>query len=268
MSVSQALVLERFLEGRGPAKKPDGLLSGLGARLCRASELPAPGQGRGLQPTAVPELDSLLAGGLPKGGLVELSGRRSSGRFSIGMATLASATSEGRAAALVDLGGHLDPQAAEDAGVELERLLWVRPVRVKEAVAAAEMLLATGFPLVVVDLGLPPMRGSRFVPDAAWVRLTRTAQAHGSSLLLLTPYRMSGVAAEAVVSAGRASACWRGSPSSRLLAGLSSPLTLEKHPRVRPGVVETLSVFTFPATGDRRLALGARRGTTRLRGSA
>jgi hypothetical protein len=163
------------------------------------------------------------------------------------MATLASATSGGRAAALVDLGGHLDPQAAEDAGVDLERLLWVRPARVKEAMAASEMLLATGFPLVVLDLGLPPVRGSRFVPDAAWVRLTRAAQSRGSSLLLLTPYRMSGVAAETVVSAGRASPCWRGSPSSRLLGGLSSPLTLEKHPRVRPGIMRTVSLLAVEA---------------------
>jgi hypothetical protein len=147
----------------------------------------------------------------------------------------------------VDLGGHLDPQAAEDAGVDLERLLWVRPARVKEAVAAAEMLIATGFPLVVLDLGLPPVRGSRFVPDAAWVRLTRAAQSHGSSLLLLTPYRMSGVAAETVVSVGRASPCWRGNRSSRLLGGLSSPLTLEKHPRVRPGIMRTVSLLAVEA---------------------
>ena len=116
--------------------------------------------------------------------LIELSGRRSCGRFSIGIAALASATSSGEAAALVDLGSHLDPQSAEAAGVDLTRLLWVRPRKLKEAVASAEMLLATGFPLVVVDLGLPPVRG-RFVPDAAWVRLTRAAHAHKAALLLL-----------------------------------------------------------------------------------
>ena len=131
----------------------------------------------------VPALDRLLCGGLPRGGFVELSGRRSCGRFSIGIAALASATSSGEAAALVDLGSHLDPQAAEAAGVELERLLWVRPEKLKDAVASAEMLLSAGFPLVVLDLGLAPVRG-RFTPDAAWVRLERAARSRNAALLL------------------------------------------------------------------------------------
>ena len=243
MGVSQAFALERFLAGRGFAKKPEGLLSGLGAKLHRASELAPPGQRQGLLPTAVPPLDRLLDGGLPKGALVELSGRRSSGRFALGIAALASTTSSGQAAALVDLGNHLDPQGAEASGVELERLLWVRPARLREALAAAEMLLATGFPLVVVDLGLAPVRGGRFIPDAAWVRLARAAQAHGSALLLLTPYRMSGVVAEAVVGTAGARVFWRGSGRAPcLLAGVFSRLTLEKHVRTRPGGAETLSL--------------------------
>ena len=51
-----------------------------------------------------------------------------------------------------------------------------------------------------MDLGLAPVRG-RFVPDAAWVRLERAARSHGAALLLLAPYRVSGVAAESVVAA-------------------------------------------------------------------
>ena len=182
-----ALAIERLLEESG-------------ARLTRASELPSLADARNPVATKVSALDRLLSGGLPRGALTEISGRRSCGRFSIGIASLAAVTSAGESAALVDLGGHLDPQSAEDAGVELERLLWVRPSKLKEAVASAEMLLAAGFPLVVVDLGLAPVRG-RFVPDAAWVRLTRAARDRRAALLLLAPYRVSGVAAEAVVSA-------------------------------------------------------------------
>src|SRR5262245_21629507 len=40
-------------------------------------------------PTAVPALDRLLDGGLPRGQLVELVGSRTSGRFSTVLATLA-----------------------------------------------------------------------------------------------------------------------------------------------------------------------------------
>lgn len=241
MGVSQSLVIEQLLE-RGLANKAAGLLAGSGARLLRASQLPSAGETHGSFATGLSALDRLFAGGLPKGALVEIVGRRLSGRFSIGLAALAAATSSGQAAALVDLGDHLDPQAAERAGVDLTRLLRVRPRRVKEALASAEMLLAAGFPLVVADLGLAP-RHARFVPDAAWLRLARSAQAQDAALLLLTPYRLSGIVAEAVLSAQDAHPIWQGSGRTpRLLIGVSSRLTLEKYGRATPGHSETLSL--------------------------
>jgi len=249
MGASRALDLERFLEARGLAKKPGGdLLSGLGARLCRASELPSPASGRAVRPTAIRPLDRLLSGGLPEGSLVELSGRRSSGRFSLGLAALAAATFAGQAAALVDLGDHFDPQAAEAAGADLRCLLWARPRRVREALAASEMLIAAGFSLVVADLGLAPR--ARFLPDAVWMRLARAAQAQGASLLLSTPWRSSGIAADAVVSAG-ARPVWRGGGAApRLLAGLDLRLTLEKFGRVTPRRAESMSLSVPEAVGS------------------
>jgi hypothetical protein len=233
MPASAALVLERLLDSEKVAKRPGGLVTQLGARICRASELASP-RDRAALPTAAPSLDRLLPGGLPKGSLLELTGRRSSGRFSLVFSALAAVTSTGRPAALVDLGDHLDPQAAEDAGIDLTRLLWARPRRTKEALAAAEMLVAAGFPLVVADLGLAPR--TRYLPDAAWVRLARAAAAQGASLLLSTPWRASGIAAEAVVSAGDARGDWQGGGGApRLLAGLSTRLTLDKLGRTTPG---------------------------------
>ena len=72
--------------------------------------------GEGAFPTAVPVLDRLLAGGLPRGQLVELVGARTSGRFSTLLAALAAATGMGEAAALVDLGDGLDPDGGGGAG--------------------------------------------------------------------------------------------------------------------------------------------------------
>jgi hypothetical protein len=243
MGASQALALEKLLAGQGFARKPDGaLLTGLGAKLARASELPA---ARRRQDASLLEL---LVG---RNGFVELSARRSSGRFSIALQALAAATSAGEAAALVDLGDHLDPQGAESAGVDLARLLWVRPHRAKEAVAAAEMLLSAGFPLVVADFGLSP-RGARFLPDAAWVRLGRAAEARSATLLLATPWRLSGVAVRTAVSASCAQPLWQGSSRApRLLSGLSSRLTLEKDARARSGLFETLSLSMAGAFAGR-----------------
>ena len=241
MHASQALALEAILEkGLGNAKKPGGLLAGLGARISIASDLRPRGQLQERLATGVEPLDRLLPGGLPKGKLIELAGRRSSGRFSIGLSALASVTSSGEPAALVDLGEHLDPRGAADFGVDLELLLWVRPRRVKEALASAEMLLNAGFPLVVADFGLSA-GGARFVPDAAWIRLARAVEAQGSSLLLLTPYRLSGIAADAVLATAASHPLWQGSGKSpRLLTGLSSCLTLQKLARVTPGTAREL----------------------------
>src|SRR2546421_181484 len=136
-------------------------------------------------PTTFAAVDALLGGGLARGKMTEVAGRGA--RWSMVIATLAAATSMGEAAALVDLGDHFDPQLAEAAGVDLGRLLWVRPKTFKDAVTAAEMLGATGFQLVVLDAGLPPLRGRR-VPDAAWVRLARTCETHGCTLLVSAPY--------------------------------------------------------------------------------
>src|SRR5262249_57952407 len=101
MGASQALVLERLLQGQGFVRKPGGaLLTGLGAKLARASELPA------ARPRESVSLLDLVAS---RNGFVELAARRSSGRFSIAVQALAAATSAGEAAALVGLGDHFDP---------------------------------------------------------------------------------------------------------------------------------------------------------------
>lgn len=179
-------------------------------------------------PTTVRGLDDLLTGGLPRGHMVELIGQRSSGRFSILLATLAAATRRGEAAALVDLGDAFDPRLAAAADVVLERLLWVRPEHLRQAVIGAEILLSGGFPLVVVDLGDPPVPGGRGV-EASWLRLARTAESHDATLLVSTPYRASGTAAAGIVKASQGRPQWSAAGTSLpLLAGLSSRLQLEK----------------------------------------
>ncbi len=184
-------------------------------------------------PTTVAAVDELLGGGLSRGKMTEIAGRGA--RWSLVMATIAAATSMGEAAALVDLGDHLDPQLAEEAGVDLRRVLWVRPKTLKEAVTAAEMLGATGFQLVVLDAGLPPIRGRR-LPDAAWVRLARTCETHGCTLLVSAPYALTGTTSEAMLLARAVRPRWLGSGKSpRVLAGAEMTVRLEKHRRIRPG---------------------------------
>jgi hypothetical protein len=194
-----------------------------------------------LIPTTLDAFDSLLGGGLERGRLVELVSRRAAGRFSIAMSALASATSAGEAAALIDLGDHFDPQLAEANGVDLRRLLWVRPRTVKEAVMSAELIVATGFQLVVIDLGLHPIK-SRRAPDAAWVRLARTAETSRTAMLVSSPYPLTGTASEAVIKGSSGRAKWR----RGLLMGLDMTLTLEKHRHMKAGTRTTLPLEVLP----------------------
>src|ERR1044071_6354546 len=76
--------------------------------------------------TDVAALDTCLHGGLPRGQLSEIVGPQSSGRTSLCLQTIASATRRGEIAALVDTFDRLDAASAADAGIDLERLLWIR----------------------------------------------------------------------------------------------------------------------------------------------
>ncbi len=194
-------------------------------------------------PTSLDGLDRLLGGGLPRGELVELVGRGSCGRFAALLAALRAVTGAGEAAALVDQGAQLDPQGAAELGIDLERLLWLRPQNTGDSLAAAELLLHTGFPLVVLDLGLPPVRGR--VPLAAWLRLARAAATHQAVVLVGCPYRLSGCAAGAVVAGGRGRGDWSSGRASRLLTGLRARLYLSK--RIgHPDLGNAFTILTLP----------------------
>jgi len=75
--------------------------------------------------SGISHLDA-LTGGLPRGCLTEICGPASSGRTTLLLGALAAATRRGEFCALVDASDALDPHSAAAAGVELDRLLWVR----------------------------------------------------------------------------------------------------------------------------------------------
>jgi hypothetical protein len=194
--------------------------------------------------TSVSGIDRMLGGGLPRGTLVELVGRGSCGRFASLLAALKMVTDTGEVAALVDQGDQLDPQLAATVGIDLDRLLWLRPRVLPDALAAAEMLVHTGFPLVALDLGLPPVRGR--TPLAAWLRLARTAATHRAVVLVGSPYRLSGCAATVVATAHRGRGTWSGTAgATRLLHGLEARLELARSRGQQPDENARVA-FTLP----------------------
>ena len=208
--------------------------------------------------TRLADVDRLLDGGIRRGQTIELVGPRSSGRFSLVLEILAGATESGESAALVDLGDHFDPQTAARAGVALERLLWARPERLKQALGSAEVLIGGGFPLVVIDLGLPPVPGGRG-KESAWLRLRRAAEDHQAALLIATPYRAGGTAPQKVLDLGSRTspvrALWaQAAPGSpRLLDGLRTRLELAKSRGERPGAAADIELRVL--TGSLRRPL-------------
>lgn len=134
-------------------------------------------------PTGLEGLDRLLGGGFPRGRLSEIAGRPSSGRTALALAVLATATRGGETVAVVDAADAFEPGSAATAGVELTRVLWVRPPGVREALRSAERLLeARGLALVLLDLD-QPLRAS------SCLRLSRRAAASGTALLRLASAR-------------------------------------------------------------------------------
>lgn len=111
-------------------------------------------------PTGLGGLDRLLGGGLPQGRIVELGEAGGALGTAVALRILARFTAGGRLAAVVDRADAFDPRSAAEAGVDLARTLWCRPTTHRDAVRAADALLASGaFPLVILDLG--PARGPR-----------------------------------------------------------------------------------------------------------
>src|SRR5689334_14576816 len=76
--------------------------------------------------SGVTALDACLGGGFPRGHVSELVGPRSSGRTSLLLQSLASATARGELVAVVDALDMFDVESAAAAGVDLDRLLWIR----------------------------------------------------------------------------------------------------------------------------------------------
>lgn len=140
-----------------------------------------------------PEIDGALGGGFRRGGWTELTGGPASGKTAVALAALA-ALPEEALFAWVDGRGELYPPAAAALGVDLRRLLLVRPALGRKAARseapglaglwAGEALLASAaFAAVVVDVPLASrLRGAESIAR----RLQAAVEKGGSVGLLLT----------------------------------------------------------------------------------
>jgi recombination protein RecA len=113
MVMRSAAAIREKIESSLAARIP----AALSPRLHQASEL---------LPTGIVEVDALLEGGLPLGGLTEITGPACSGRSTLVASILAGATQQGGSCAYVDAADAFDPFSAAAIGINLKHLLWVR----------------------------------------------------------------------------------------------------------------------------------------------
>ena len=136
--------------------------------------------------TGIMEVDS-LTNGLPRGAITEIFGPASSGRTSLMLASLAQATTHEEVCALIDTSNAFDPQSAAQAGMDLDRLLWLRcDGKLEHAFKATDMILQSGgFGLVVLDLGDIPSTQARKIISSWWYRFRRVVENKPTALLVI-----------------------------------------------------------------------------------
>jgi len=162
--------------------------------------------------TDVAALDLCLRGGLPRGQLSEIVGSQSSGRTTIALQVIAASTSRGEIAAYVDTFDRLDVASAAAAGIDLDRLLWVRgrdcrsgppeggaynqrwgpasagPDLVARALKALNLVLqAGGFACVVLDLADVQPAALKRIPFTTWLRVQRVIEGSDTACVLVAP---------------------------------------------------------------------------------
>ncbi len=143
-----------------------------------------------LRPTAVPQLDEPLHGGVPKGALTEIVSQRShDGSATLLRALLHQTGRQNQIMALID--GSDSLEVTHLSNRDLARLLWVRCHSANEAMKAADLVLRDGnLPFVLLDLKFNGEKELRKIPATTWYRFQRLAEETGAVCLVFTPRPM------------------------------------------------------------------------------
>src|SRR5688572_19715303 len=262
---------------------------------CTLTTALQPGKGAGLvAPTGAAALDAVLAGGLPRGELSEIAGPRSAGRTTLLLQTLAAATHRGEIAAVVDTFDRLDVASVVAAGVDLDRLLWIRghdisgpqgsdrrPASgltartwpsseaqgvgrgtfldrvIERAIKALGLVLQSGgFGVAAIDLADAPPAALNRLPFTTWMRVHRTIEGSETACVIVGPHPIARSAGGLTLSLGGASR-WAGvlNSGARRLAGLDMTVRVVSPRRRVDGEARVDATFIDHATPAGRSSL-------------
>src|SRR6185295_2512026 len=103
------------------------------------------------------------------------------------LSALGHATNNEEVCALVDTNNSFDPKSATRAGINSDRLLWIRcDHNLEHAFKASDLLLQSGgFGLVLLDLGDVPGNSAKRIISSWWYRFRRTLEPTSTALVVI-----------------------------------------------------------------------------------
>lgn len=178
-------------------------------------------------PSGIAEIDDLLWG-LPRGAITEIHGAASSGRTSLMLSALATATAYEEICAVVDCDDTFDLSSAAQAGVDFERTLWVRCGHsLERAFKAVDLILHSGgFGFIALNLCNVPAKAVRRVISSWWFRFRRALEDTPTALIVLTPVATARSCAALVLELQNERAVW---PSTLSLVSENSNGSFTAH---------------------------------------
>ncbi len=181
-------------------------------------------------------LHTLLPHGLRRGSIAEIHGTRSSGRTALSFHILAEATSRGEICAVVDLHDNFHPSSASAAGVQLDRLVWVRcGGHAPFAMRSIDLLLhAGGFGVVSLDVCEASARVLNSIPLSYWHRFRQTLQDTPTILLICAASLQAKSCASNNLQTKVKASQWSAEKPFSLLKGLEVHATAGKVTQIRP----------------------------------
>lgn len=159
--------------------------------------------------TGVVEINEVWQG-FPRGAITEIFGESSSGRTSLLLSAVTAATAQEETCALVDCNETFDLSSAAKAGIDFNRLLWVRcSHNLERAFKAVDLVLhGGGFGLVALNLCDLPTKSARRIISSWWFRFRRAIENTQTALLVLTPLAVVRSCASVALELKQQEALW------------------------------------------------------------
>lgn len=192
----------------------------------------------------LPALNCLPHNSLSRSAVAQVSGRRSSGRTSIALYALAQATGRGEICAVIDLYDSFHPASGDAAGIQLDRILWVRcHGNAEHALRATDLLLhAGGFGVVLLDLCDAAPRVLNRIPLSYWYRFRRAVEHTPAILLICADSPQANSCILNGLELEPKAFHWSGKPPFLRLHGIEAQATLRRTTAQRMRAASPLSI--------------------------